>query len=339
MKQDNIAETVERYVYDVTRRLPQYQKEDISRELHSLIDDMLEAQTVDVPTEQDLHKVLVKLGEPKKLANQYREKKRYLIGPSYFDQYVMMLKIVLPCVFLGITVASFLNVALVTSSDYTSTAINYFASAFSALFQGFVWVTIIFACIEYNAEKNPAKNIPQAPWNPSDLPQIPSNEAIIRKSEPIVGIVFTILIIILFNFAPQLMGVFSTTNGFSAVPIFDLQVLKISIPLFNLSFAVGAIREFFKLLYGRHSIKLAVIVLVLNVITVCLTVAVFSNGAIWNPNFVQSLSEGKITALPANFSLDIVWSNMNHLFIAIIVFATVIDSAVYLVKGIKADRA
>jgi len=333
MKMQNNESMAERYIYDVTRRLPQHQKEDICRELHSLIDDMLETQGGDAASEQDLHEVLIKLGDPKKLADQYREKKRYLIGPAYFEQYTMLLKIVLPCVVFGITVAGIVETVIAADTNYVSIFADYFASAFSALFQGFAWVTIIFACIEYNEEKTPGKTARQKEWNPADLPQVPSEHAAIPRSDPIIGIAFTILIMILFNIAPQLMGVYTTANGFSSVPIFDMQVLKTMLPLFNLCFLIGAVREIFKLLLGKYSIKLAVIVLITNLLTVCFTLVIFSNGAIWNPNLLQS-----ITVLPADFDIYPIWNNIGRIFIAIVVFGTVIDSAVMLYKGFKADR-
>ncbi len=338
MNCDSLEETAERYIYDVTRRLPRHQKEDISRELHGLIDDMLETQAGGSPTQKDLEKVLIKLGEPKKIANQYRDQKRYLIGPSYFEQYTALLKIVLPCVFFGITVASFLDIALVAGTDYSLTLTHYFASVLSALFQGFTWVTLIFACIEYNSEKRPDKTAEPDQWNPADLPKIPSGQAVISRSDPIAGIVFTILVIILFNFAPQLMGVYSTANGFSSVPIFDLQVLKTMLPILNLCFAVGIAKEVFRLGFGKYSIRLAVIVLTADLLTVCLTVAVFSNGAIWNPDLLQSLSSNQI-ALPDGFDFYALWNNIGRLFIAIVVFANVLDSAVCFFKGFKASSA
>jgi hypothetical protein len=345
MRQDQIDATANRYVYDVARRLPQSQKEDISRELHSLIDDMLEMQAAGEPTEQDFNAVLLKLGEPKKLANQYRDKNRYLIGPAYYDQYMLLLKIVLPCVFFGMMAASFVSAALALNSQSAATLTNWItfatanalASGFSGLFQGFAWVTVIFACIEYGTKKELNRTDSQELWNPANLPPVPSENAIIRRSKPIAGIIFTVVVIILFNFVPQLMGVYSMKNGFASIPIFDLQVLKQSLLFLNLCFIAGAAKELFKLLYGSYSTKIGLIILGLNAVTVCFTVLVFSNGAIWNPNFVQTFSAGQGTDL-GNIDLHQIWSNLSTFFIAIVVFACALDSAVSLLKGIRADR-
>lgn len=345
MKQDQINTTVNRYIFDVTRRLPQSQKEDISRELRGLIDDMLEAQAQGEPTEQDLNAVLLKLGEPKKLANQYRDKNRYLIGPAYYDQYLLLLKIVLRTVFFGMMVASFVNAALTLNFDSLSMEVNFVVlalvngviSGFSGLFQGFAWVTVIFACIEYAAKKEPGKAASQGLWNPSTLPPVPSETAVIRKSEPIAGIILTVVVIILFNFAPQLMGAYSTKNGFASIPIFDLQVLNQSLLFFNICFAMGILRESCKLFFGRYSMKLAMIVLALNAVTVLLTVLLFSNTALWNPDFLRMFSTAQANL--GSIDLHKIWSSLSVIFISIVVFASVLDFGVCLFKGNRADRA
>ncbi len=55
----------QRYIYAVTRELPQAQRPDIEKELHGLIEDMLEERTQNRPaTDKDLEDVLYELGKP-----------------------------------------------------------------------------------------------------------------------------------------------------------------------------------------------------------------------------------------------------------------------------------
>ena len=82
---------IKRYVYDVTRRLPENQREEVGKELQANINDMLPND----PTEEDIKKVLVELGEPRILASSYRQKPRYLISPEWMDDYFQTLKIVM----------------------------------------------------------------------------------------------------------------------------------------------------------------------------------------------------------------------------------------------------
>ena len=107
MSEMTMREMIERYVYDVVRRLPQSQREDISRELRTLIDDMMEERADSGKTEQEnAEEVLKELGSPFALAGKYRDSKKYLIGPAYYEQYWFVLKIVLIAVTVGMVIAS-----------------------------------------------------------------------------------------------------------------------------------------------------------------------------------------------------------------------------------------
>jgi hypothetical protein len=81
---------IDSYVYAVTAGLPEATREDVRRELHTNIEDMLPEH----PTESDVSEVLSKLGDPRALADEYSEKKRYLVGPGLYDSYVSVLKLV-----------------------------------------------------------------------------------------------------------------------------------------------------------------------------------------------------------------------------------------------------
>lgn len=85
---------IERYVYDVARRLPEKDREDVKKELRANIYDMLP----DGMGDEAVKKVLYELGSPASLAEKYRTRPRYLISPAYFDEYVNALKWILPLV-------------------------------------------------------------------------------------------------------------------------------------------------------------------------------------------------------------------------------------------------
>lgn len=101
---------LEVYIQEVTRRLGEKNREDIALELRSTIEDMLP----DDYGEEDVKKVLEKLGSPVKLASGYRDQPMYLIGPRYFDVYVTLLKMILPIA----TVISLISVITVYFIDY-----------------------------------------------------------------------------------------------------------------------------------------------------------------------------------------------------------------------------
>lgn len=76
-----IMEWIERYIYAVTKRLPESQREDVASELRSLIEDMLdERKQSEAATAQEIEEVLMELGHPSLLAQKYRGKDRVLIA-------------------------------------------------------------------------------------------------------------------------------------------------------------------------------------------------------------------------------------------------------------------
>ncbi|HOK27788.1 MAG TPA: hypothetical protein PLI21_02040, partial [Methanomassiliicoccaceae archaeon] len=79
-----MMDLIERYIQAVTERLPDGTRDDVARELRANIEDMLP----DEAGEEDVREVLEKLGSPSALANEYRQSKRYLIGPAMYDAYI-----------------------------------------------------------------------------------------------------------------------------------------------------------------------------------------------------------------------------------------------------------
>lgn len=85
---------IDRYIYAVTSELPKKLREEIGNELKALIDNMMDEMDNSISEVEKIDEVLRELGKPRELANRYRGKERYLIGPSYFDKYISVMKIV-----------------------------------------------------------------------------------------------------------------------------------------------------------------------------------------------------------------------------------------------------
>jgi hypothetical protein len=131
---EKVKDLIERYLYDVVRRLPEKQREDIKQELRTLIEDMLmEKGGVENTTEKDLKLVLEQLGNPADLARSYRGSGKYLIGEKYYDQYILVLKIVLICTGIGLLI-SFVVSTIIQSTSATD-AVFYIEKSTENFFQ------------------------------------------------------------------------------------------------------------------------------------------------------------------------------------------------------------
>ena len=285
MSEKNGADLIDRYVFEVTRRLPQAKRDDIEKELRTLIDDMLETRCGgNVPRDEDVEAVLKELGRPSVLAAKYRDEKRYLIGPDVFEIYLLVVKIVLAAVGGGIILSQVIGYA-VTPPDNAFAAIgSFFTTLLAALVQAFAWVTVAFTLIERFVKKDTLKK--EMEWNPSDLPPVPENKAIIKKGDPIAGIVFGVVFLIILNVVAGIFGIFVLTDGKTFIPVFDLDAIEAMLPLIDVMVVLGILKDIVKLIVGRYNIQVALSVTVLNICSVILFIYVFAGPAVWNAEFM-----------------------------------------------------
>ncbi|WP_051569140.1 hypothetical protein [Alkaliphilus transvaalensis] len=325
---------VDRYVYAVVSKLPEKQREDIEKEIRTLIEDMMEAYSPEEPDESKINKVLLELGDPDLLAEKYLDRKRYLIGPSNFNNYVNVLKIVLGAVFLGITIATGVGVILSLDLDFAKTIPRYIGSLFSASLQAFSWVTLGFAIAEYKGINTTEQLEDKGDWNPKDLPPVPQKGDKIPPMEPILGMIFSVVFLVLFYFTPQLIGVAHISRGEEPVVIsmFNIETLRSFGFIILGIFSVSMLKEVLKLVYGKWTLQLSILYSILSVISLGLIIVLLYNAQVWNGSFLVELTEN----LNLNFiSKEFDYLQIRNIAITIITIISGIDIVSALYKGLK----
>ncbi len=316
---------INRYIYAVTRELPEKSRKEIANELKELIDDMLGGMNQAMSAEEKIEQVLRELGNPKELANRYRGKARYLIGPKYFDKYLFVLKAVALAIFIGISVA--LGMKAIFSPESAAEMIGgYISTLFNAILQGAAWVTGIFAILEYNGAFTET-DIDEDTWVPAELPILPEKKALISRGESIFSIIFITIFLQLFFIAPQIIGLYYKvgTNELSFTRLFNIAELTAFKPIIFIIFAINILIELIKLIKGRWTVKIAAITSMLSVISAALFIYIISNMNIWNSEILPKIEQ----FLPFSFE------RMMSLVIALIILVTIGESFSALYKGIK----
>lgn len=326
-----VAELIDRYVYYVTIRLPQSQRADIEKELRGLIEDMLSNRSKN-PTKQDVEAVLKELGKPAELASKYRGTTRYLIGPEYFDIYFLVLRIVIAAAGFGIVLAMTIGYIATPPLNVIRAIAEFIASVISGLFQAFASVTIVFALIQHFVPPN--ELLKGREWKVEDLPPIPVKRARIKKSEPIVGMIFLVIILIIFNAAPQIFGAYISTNSLTVIPVFNLTVLKNMLPIINAVILLSILKEMFKLITSQYTIKLAVAITIINVLAMIATIFVFISPDIWNQSFVLNISSAYNIGVNTSGKLSYLWSMLPKIIVGLTSFGYIVDSIVAITKSI-----
>ncbi|MBQ7954300.1 MAG: hypothetical protein IJ282_00980 [Lachnospiraceae bacterium] len=345
MKNQN--ELVKRYLYDVVRRLPETQRKDIEEELETLIEDMLEERADNGKSEEEnVQEVLRELGEPSELSAKYRGDKQYLLGGEYYPLYCQILKIVLICVAAGMLIVtavdSFVQVGTETMS--VDGVINVMQDSMinigaipSALIQAFGMVTLIFWFMEQNQVKVKEK----VSWSVDKLPEIPEKKALLSRGDSIVGIIFNVLVGIMLIYIPELMGAWVKTDSGAmvAIPLFNMEMWNLVLPLFVLSVVGGLADELVKLIKGRYCLSVMWTTIVTSIFSVFVAVKVLPNPLVWNRKFVEEIEmvTGKnLSEVLAQTGLPwLAFENLNQLLMAVIIFACVLEVGITVYRTLR----
>ncbi len=204
---------IDLYVADVGRRLPEKMRPEIEDELRSLLEDMLEdrAKQAGRPADEEMVSAMLReYGPPAKTAASYLPE-RYLVGPELFPTYLQVLRVVV-IVVLVVTAVGF---ALTFSQsarqmkDLVAGIFEGISGIMQAGIQAVGIITIIFGIIQYARSR---RRPDEKGWNPGSLKPLEDTDRV-KPGEQIADIVFTLLVIAVFNFFPQLIVVYKTSWG------------------------------------------------------------------------------------------------------------------------------
>lgn len=300
----NDQELMERYIYQVIRRLPKEQQDDVSMELHELISDMMEET-------DSIEEALAKLGNPADFAKKYLDDTHHLIGPKYYDTYLRFLKIILICTIVPILIISIVEGVFegisTTGTDYIGLIINTvllailgsLGNCISACIGIFGGVTLIFAIMERQNIKLDIKKEKEwsvndlgdnftgkKRWTPKDLAPIPHVKAIIGKSDSVLGIAFGVLLCVLLIFAPQVFSMLLDKKGtIMAVPVFNLNQWNIILPVFVASILIGLIDDVIRLICEYYCKMVMISNITCGILQIVLATILLKVLPFWNPDF------------------------------------------------------
>lgn len=328
-------ELIERYIYAATKRLPSKSRKDVADELRTLIEDMLNEHCGDnTPTEKDVRVVLTELGTPQELAEKYNpDEKSCLIGPPYYTTYKLVLKIVLICAGCGMLLAFLLKNCVSGFPDDVgifAEIMQQISAIFTALFSSFAFVTILFAIFQRKGIKLDKSG------NLDELPPVPQKMLAIRPAECIVGISFGIVLTAVFLLCPAIFSVVYSDDGITkTIPIFNAAALRELAPFILIFAAAGIARDAVKLYERRYSTLVLISTVATNIIAL-FTAFCWISPRLFSTDFTaflaDTLSEDSIGVVFPFFD------KFSHFWLAVIIFALVLDTAETVIKAIKTQN-
>ncbi len=223
------------YIAEVSINLPRKKRNDIVVEIHSLILDALEDQAQSrLPDEEMVMTVLRELGSPVDMAARYSSH-NYVIGPKLYAPFVVTVRgtLIFMAFFYLLGLAISWNEATASLSAFGSTIWGLAMAFFKNAVQNISVVLLVFMLLEkvlpdqnwFDQIKAWAaiseipilrqlfgRSTPTQTWNPDELTITPKVEPV-RRGEVIFVIALVILVMILFNFFPHLVGIYGYAYG------------------------------------------------------------------------------------------------------------------------------
>ncbi|MCM3388741.1 hypothetical protein [Ureibacillus chungkukjangi] len=289
---------IEVYIYEVTRRLPNKNREDIGLELKSTIEDMLPEKY----SEDEVKKVLVELGNPAVLASEYNERPMHLIGPKYYDLYMSLLKMIVPIA----VVIAFISVVAkyLVGFEGGDTVLNMglmilgegIWSILNVFMQVFFWLTLTFAILErtdHNEDKYP-RTMSLQKWTPDDLKNIsyiPQNRAV-SKGYVFGSLLWTAIWGTIYFNADHLAGVYEGTGeGLEFIlPALNQEVLNSFWPLIVIVIGLEIVFALTLFIKNQWTKKIAFFNVIREVIAVIVLIFLITNSNLLNPEFLAYMS-------------------------------------------------
>lgn len=278
---------IERYIYDVTKRLEESKRKDIEDELRGNILDMLG----DDISEANTIKVLKQLGRPDVLALEYKEKKRYVISPRLYDDYIKVLKIVL-IVFVSISIVSAVVSGILeqTGIKILSTILTEITEdLFGSIFFAFAVVTVIFWSLDYNQKTDE--------FDPTKLAKVPENKDLkSERTDAIVEVILTVVFggfflwFILANYSDINIILDDNINF-----IYNGHILKTTESLWialicGVGMLIGLAGSIYRIVYRRFNIKSGLVFSILEVASLIAFTVYLLSVSPFEPAFVNAIS-------------------------------------------------
>ena len=179
-------ELIDRYLQSVKWMLPRKQQDDVIRELNDEILSRVEEKedTLGRPlTEDEQVDLLKRLGHPMLVASRYRSQ-RYLINPTIFAIYWMVLRLILAVVFIAMSISA---VAAAAAGQDLGKALRILFQYPMAALSVFAWLTTIFVILDIVQVKFDFFG----KWDPRTLPKLSKTKPRHSMIEAVVGLMLS----------------------------------------------------------------------------------------------------------------------------------------------------
>jgi hypothetical protein len=322
-------ELIERYLQEIGRRLPQKQRADILSELRSALMDTIEARFDGDFGEDSVVQVIKEMGPPKKVAESYHPAGQYLIGPTLYPTFQLVLGIVFTVIVTAQLV--YVTVSLVMTPAAIS-LLDEFWGLLNSLPTAIGFVVLIFALLQ-RLEVQP--EFEQEAFDPRKLPKLEQDDSIISRGEQVFGIIVGVAVL-------AFLAQFAVECGFVGDGFFANPVIDHYFPWIVLSMTLGIVIDIILLWRGRWQVSTRIARIGVNVFSMVVLFLLIQGHNAWLSNMgITGSFDGffdGLTQLSENTELasQLVGMILFRLSLTIAFIVTAIETMVQLYRFVRA---
>lgn len=291
---------IDKYIQELQRRLPAKKRENIGNEVRSTIEELLPEEY----NEQDVKRVLNKLGNPAIVASKYSGRPMHIIGPRYYDLYQTLLKMIIPMslVIALISIISDYGFSFNVTGEVLSTdfIVMFIADGIiSMLFvamQVFCWFTIIVAMLERIRPSNRLEPVPTSfvEWTSEDLKstQLIKLKKRIANSHIYWRVIWTSVWVMVYFNADRLLGIYELQAGeiTFVMPVLNQDVLSTWWMLIVLIISAEVALCIMKLLDRQWTKKVAFFQVAYEILSAAILIFIITRSNFFREDFLAEMA-------------------------------------------------
>jgi len=193
---------IEKYLQAVREDLSVKGRENVVRELESLLLDEIEEKFGPSPTEEEISDFLKEFGSPSKVADMYRGK-TVILAPEYTQLYFLVIRIIALAMTIAFTVIFFIKLfaGQIEDGKVWNEILQTINSIFTTSISGIGMFTLVMIIIS-----KAKKEIPEEEWNPKTLKKkkVEKNDGSHSIVEIIISLIGLPAVVVIANFFPEL---------------------------------------------------------------------------------------------------------------------------------------
>jgi len=207
------VDIIDKYIYAIGKKLPYDSRDEIKRELKSLLLDEIDSSCGENPSINDVEKIIYEFGSPKQVAKRYKNDDA-IISSIYTNLFFMISKIIIGSLTIAFSTIFIINIISnwLTAAVVLENIIDLFLNIFNSSLAAIGFLTVIFILITKFSNEQFLDL--EEDWSVDELEDIKLSPDKVSKVETIVDIFFTVLFLSILNIAPGVISV--AERGFEA---------------------------------------------------------------------------------------------------------------------------